>query len=83
MPVANETNSRICRFLNEADFAELYEVFIEAFSDYVFPFALDATAIGYSLQVINIDRSLAETLTFFEKPRFIRANRSHQTIAQL
>lgn len=40
MAIANETASRYCRFLTEDCFPRLYETFIEAFSDYVFPFAL-------------------------------------------
>jgi ribosomal protein S18 acetylase RimI-like enzyme len=40
MAIANETASRYCRFLAEDCFPRLYETFIEAFSDYVFPFAL-------------------------------------------
>lgn len=40
MDNVNETASRHCRFLNDDCFAMLYEAFIEAFSDYVFPFAL-------------------------------------------
>ena len=34
---------RHCRFLDDTYFAELYDAFIEAFSDYVFPFALTQT----------------------------------------
>jgi ribosomal protein S18 acetylase RimI-like enzyme len=36
----NETASMYCRFLNEDYFGQLYEAFVEAFSDYVVPFVL-------------------------------------------
>ena len=40
MDVGNETSLMDCRFLSEDYFTKLYEAFIEAFSDYVVPFAL-------------------------------------------
>jgi ribosomal protein S18 acetylase RimI-like enzyme len=40
MTIVNETVSCSCRFLKEDCFPQLYETFIEAFSDYVYPFAL-------------------------------------------
>lgn len=40
MTLVNETVSYACTFLDDRCFSQLYHTFIEAFSDYVFPFAL-------------------------------------------
>src|SRR6266513_179610 len=55
-----ETALRKCRFLNEDHFAQLYETFIEAFSDYVIPFALTETQFRnhINLNAVDLERSV-------------------------
>lgn len=55
MDTGNETASRECRFLSEAHFDELFAVFTEAFSDYVFPFALTETQFRNHLNLNGVD----------------------------
>lgn len=51
---------RKCRFLNEAYFQVLYETFIEAFSDYVIPFALTEAQFRnhINLNAVDLDRTV-------------------------
>ena len=65
----NETALRHCRFLNADYFPQLYETFIEAFSDYVFPFALTETQFRNHIILNAVD--LAATLGCFENGRLI------------
>ena len=60
MTKANETSSHECRFLSEDSFHQLYDTFIEAFSDYVFPFALTVEQFrGHlALNAVDITRSI-------------------------
>jgi ribosomal protein S18 acetylase RimI-like enzyme len=46
----NETGLKVCRFLDDSYFQSLYDAFIEAFSDYVVPFAL--TEIQFKNHII-------------------------------
>ncbi|MFM9905554.1 MAG: GNAT family N-acetyltransferase [Pyrinomonadaceae bacterium] len=57
----NETASRHCCFLSAAHFPKLYETFIEAFSDYVFPFALteDQFRNHIILNAVDLERTMA------------------------
>ena len=60
MDNVNETATRHCRFLNDDCFATLYETFIEAFSDYVFPFALTEAQFRNHiiLNAVDLDRTV-------------------------
>ena len=60
MDNGNETNSRHCRFLNADYFPQLYETFTEAFSDYVYPFALTETQFRnhIALNAVDLDRTI-------------------------
>ena len=51
----NETSLRHCLFLNGDCFSRLYETFIEAFSDYVFPFALTETQFRNHIVLNAVD----------------------------
>ncbi len=55
----NETALRQCRFLNDGYFQQLYNAFIEAFSDYVVPFALTETQFRNHiiLNGVELDRT--------------------------
>lgn len=64
MDNGNETALRQCRFLNEEYFHNLYGAFIEAFSDYVIPFALTETQFRNHLNSTAVD--LARTVGCFE-----------------
>lgn len=66
---ANETSLKVCRYLNPADFAGLYETFTEAFSDYIIPFALTETQLRnhIALTVVDLDRSVG----YFEGGRLV------------
>ena len=55
MANGNETALRHCRFLNEDYFQELYDTFIEAFSDYVVPFALTETQFRNHIILTAVD----------------------------
>lgn len=56
----NETLSHSCRFLDDSYFHELYEAFVEAFSDYVVPFALTETQFRnhINLNAVDLERSV-------------------------
>ena len=56
----NETNSRHCLFLSGDCFSLLYSTFIEAFSDYVFPFALTETQFRNHilLNAVDLERTV-------------------------
>ena len=55
MGTGNETVSRHCRFLNTDFFPQLYSAFTEAFSDYVFPFALTETQFRNHILLNAVD----------------------------
>lgn len=69
MDSRNETESRQYRFLCEDDFAQLYATFIEAFSDYVFPFALTETQFRNHINVTGVD--LDRTIGCVENDRLV------------
>src|SRR5690349_15805018 len=56
----NETALRECRFLGADYFKILYDTFIEAFSDYVFPFALTESQFKnhINLNAVDLDRTV-------------------------
>ena len=60
MDIGNETESRYCRFLNAEYFPQLYETFTEAFSDYVYPFALTETQFQnhIALNAVDLDQTI-------------------------
>jgi ribosomal protein S18 acetylase RimI-like enzyme len=60
MEIGNETASRYCRFLNAEYFPQLYETFTEAFSDYVYPFALTETQFRnhIALNAVDLDQTV-------------------------
>ena len=60
----NKTLSRECKFLNGDYFQRLYEAFIEAFSDYVIPFALTDTQFRNHINLNGVD--LERTVGCFE-----------------
>ena len=55
MAILGETSLQRCRFLGEEHFAELYATFTEAFSDYVYPFALTETQFRNHLLLNGVD----------------------------
>lgn len=69
MANGNETALRDCRFLNEDYFPQLYEAFIEAFSDYVIPFALTEEQFRNHIVLNAVD--LHRTVGFLEKGRLV------------
>jgi ribosomal protein S18 acetylase RimI-like enzyme len=60
MDEANKTALRRCRFLSQEYFPKLYAAFIEAFSDYVIPFALTEAQFRnhISLNAVDLDRTV-------------------------
>jgi ribosomal protein S18 acetylase RimI-like enzyme len=60
MDEGNKTALRRCRFLNEDYFPKLYAAFIEAFSDYVIPFALTEAQFRNHiiLNAVDLDRTV-------------------------
>lgn len=60
MDSRNETSLRSYRFLNETYFSRLYDAFIEAFSDYVIPFALTEAQFRNHivLNAVDLDRTI-------------------------
>lgn len=69
MDKGNETALRNCRFLGEDHFQQLYEAFIEAFSDYVFPFALTETQFRNHIDLNAVD--LARTAGYFDSDKLV------------
>lgn len=65
----NETLSRSCRFLHDGHFKELYKAFIEAFSDYVIPFALTEAQFRNHINLNAVD--LERTIGCFEGDKLI------------
>lgn len=65
----NETGPREYRFLSEAHFDTLYATFIEAFSDYVFPFALTESQFRNHVNLNGVD--ILRTAGCFEGDRLI------------
>ncbi|MFL6374871.1 MAG: GNAT family N-acetyltransferase [Pyrinomonadaceae bacterium] len=55
MAVLDETAFQRCCFLGEEHFTELYATFTEAFSDYVFPFALTESQFKNHLVLNGVD----------------------------
>ena len=55
MDEGNKTALRRCRFLNEDDFPKLYACFLEAFSDYVIPFALTEAQFRNHIRLNAVD----------------------------
>jgi len=69
MANGNETVLRECRFLDDDHFERLYETFIEAFSDYVFPFALTETQFKNHINLNAVD--LSRTAGYFDSDRLV------------
>jgi ribosomal protein S18 acetylase RimI-like enzyme len=69
MKNGNKTASGCCRFLSEDAFNDLYKVFTEAFSDYVFPFALTETQFRNHLNLNAVD--LARSVGYVENNELI------------
>ena len=65
----NETLSHSCKFLDEDHFQQLYEAFIEAFSDYVIPFALTETQFRNHINLNGVD--LERTIGCFDGDRLV------------
>ncbi len=63
----NKTSLRDCRFLTEADFLKLYAAFIQAFSDYVMPFALTEAQFRNHIILNAVDLNLTIGCTEGEK----------------
>src|SRR5690349_9749272 len=57
MAVLDETGLQRCCFLGEEHFAKLYATFTEAFSDYVYPFALTEGQFRNHLILNGVDLS--------------------------
>jgi len=55
MGTVNETVLKHCRFLDDSYFERLYEAFIEAFSDYVVPFALTVPQFKNHIRLNGVD----------------------------
>jgi ribosomal protein S18 acetylase RimI-like enzyme len=60
MDNVNETALQPCEFLDQSHFSHLYEAFVEAFSDYVVPFALTETQFRNHiiLNAVDLDRTV-------------------------
>ena len=69
MAVLDETVSQRCCFLSEEHFAQLYATFTEAFSDYVYPFALTETQFRNHLILNGVD--LRRTAGCFANDRLV------------
>jgi ribosomal protein S18 acetylase RimI-like enzyme len=69
MDNGNETAPRQCRFLGEDYFSTLYDAFIEAFSDYVLPFALTETQFRNHIILNAVD--LGRTVGCVEGERLV------------
>ncbi|MBP9664960.1 MAG: GNAT family N-acetyltransferase [Pyrinomonadaceae bacterium] len=69
MPNGNETNLCDCRFLSDEHFDPLYATFIEAFSDYVFPFALTETQFRNHINLNAVD--LCRTAGYFDSDKLV------------
>lgn len=65
----NQIPSREYRFLSEAYFETLFKTFTEAFSDYVFPFAITETQFRNHINLNGVD--LSRTVGCFEGDRLI------------
>jgi len=69
MVIGNETALRSCRFLSEDHFAQLYEAFIEAYSDYVISFALTEEQFLNHINLNAVD--LSQTVGCVENGKLI------------
>src|SRR3954465_15305693 len=69
MDDVNEIMSGHCRFLDESYFQRLYEAFIDAFSDYVVPFALTETQFRNHIRLNGAD--LDRTVGYVRHDRLI------------
>lgn len=65
----NETPSYLYKYLDKEQFQPLYEAFIEAFSDYVIPFALTETQFRNHINLNAVD--LERTIACFNDERLI------------
>jgi ribosomal protein S18 acetylase RimI-like enzyme len=69
MPILEETALQHCCFLGEEHFAALYATFTEAFSDYVYPFALTEAQFRNHLLLNGVD--LSRTAGYFADERLV------------
>jgi ribosomal protein S18 acetylase RimI-like enzyme len=69
MGLINETSFGACRFLDESHFTVLYETFIQAFSDYVVPFAITETQFRNHIILNGVD--LNRTVGCFDGERLV------------
>src|ERR1043166_4102113 len=69
MAVLDETAIQRCCFLGEEYFSQLYATFTEAFSDYVYPFALTETQFRNHLILNGVD--LNRTAGYFKDGRMV------------
>lgn len=69
MDNANETALRNCRFLDDNYLLNLYSAFIEAFSDYVVPFALTEAQFRNHIILTGVD--LQRTVGCFDGDRLV------------
>jgi ribosomal protein S18 acetylase RimI-like enzyme len=69
MQTANETSSSLCCFINEGYFDQLYNTFLDAFSDYVIPYALTETQFRNHLNLTAVD--LGRTAACFDGPDMV------------
>lgn len=69
MANGNKTNVYDCRFLSDEHFGQLYTTFIEAFSDYVYPFALTEAQFRNHINLNAVD--LSRTAGCFSGDRLV------------
>lgn len=69
MANGNQTSLYDCRFLSDDHFGSLYSTFIEAFSDYVFPFALTEAQFRNHINLNAVD--LSQTAGCFADDRLV------------
>jgi len=69
MDNGNETALTGCRFLNDAYLISLYDTFIEAFSDYVVPFALTETQFRNHINLTAVD--LNRTVGYMDENKLV------------
>ena len=69
MDIGNQTALSHCRFLSDDYFQPLYDVFIEAFSDYVVPFAL--TELQFKNHIILNAVDLSRTVGCIEEGKLV------------
>lgn len=69
MATLNETASRTCLYISNEWKIDLYKAFIEAFSDYVFPFALTEEQFANHLLLNGVD--LERSVACFEDEKIV------------